>query len=89
MKLNTLSAEDIQAWLISKLSQELELDPDEIDIQEPFARYGLNSMTAVSLSGDLESWLNIKLPATLAWDYPTIELLAENLENQLAAAVAK
>jgi len=81
-KNNTLSAKDIQYWLISKLSEELGLD-DEIDIQEPFAHYGLSSITAVSLSGDLENWLGIKLPATLIWDYPTIEALSQYLQNEL------
>jgi acyl carrier protein len=84
MATKTFNVEDIQAYLIAKLSEELELDQQDIDIQEPFASYGLNSMTAVSLSGDLESWLGTKLPATLAWDYPTIEALANHL-TQLSA----
>ncbi|MEH2009477.1 acyl carrier protein [Nostoc sp.] len=77
------SVENIQTWLVSKLSEELELN-DEIDIQEPFAYYGLSSMTAVGLSGDLENLLGIKLPVTVAWDYPTVESLAEYLKNELS-----
>ncbi len=83
MKTQTITSEKIQEWLIAKIAQELNFDADEIDIQEPFARYGLNSMTAVSLSADLEDWLRIKLPATLAWDYPTIETLSQFLEQEL------
>lgn len=76
------SVENIQTWLVSKLSEELELN-EEIDIQEPFAHYGLSSMTAVGLSGDLEDLLGIKLPVTVAWDYPTVESLAQYLKNEL------
>lgn len=65
--------EEIQNWLISTLSKELNLKEEEIDICEPLANYGLSSMTAVGLTGDLEDLLSIELPATLAWDYPTIE----------------
>jgi acyl carrier protein len=65
--------EEIQNWLISKLSKELDLREEEIDIYEPLANYGLSSMTAVGLTGDLEDLLNIELSATLAWDYPSIE----------------
>ncbi|MBD2439002.1 acyl carrier protein [Nostoc sp. FACHB-110] len=88
MSYQNLNAEEIQAWLIAKVAEELNFDPDEIDIEEPFARYGLNSMTAVSLSADLEDWLKIKLPATLAWDYPTIIALSEYLENEISTLVA-
>ncbi|MEC4816772.1 MAG: acyl carrier protein [Scytonema sp. PMC 1069.18] len=84
MQVKTFSTEELQAWLISKVSEELELNPDDIDIQEPFAGYGLNSMTAVSLSGDLENLLGTKLSATLAWDYPTIEALANHLKELIA-----
>lgn len=83
-----VSAEDIQAWLISKVSEQLELDPDEIDIYEPFASYGLTSMTAVSLSGDLENWFQIKLSPTLTWDYPTIETLAQYLDGKVNVSVS-
>ncbi|WP_375506828.1 acyl carrier protein [uncultured Nostoc sp.] len=68
--------------MISKISEELELN-DETDIQKPFAHYGLSSMIAVGLSSDLEDLLGIKLPVTVAWDYPTLESLAQYLKNEL------
>ena len=34
------SAEVIRAWLVSKLSELLEIEQDEIDVEEPFASYG-------------------------------------------------
>lgn len=77
-----LSVEDIQTWFVSKLAEELGLKPDEIDVHEPFASYGLDSMTMVTLSGDLEEWLGLRLAPTLAWDYPTIEALAQYLAKE-------
>jgi len=55
------TAEAIQAWLVSKLSEELGIEPHDIDIREPFASYALGSVQAVSLSGDLEDWLGRQL----------------------------
>jgi len=75
------TAEDIQLWLVSKVAELVAVDPDEIDIAEPFARFGLDSIAAAGLSGDLEDWLNRRLPPTLIWDYPTIELLAQHLAD--------
>src|ERR1700687_5461839 len=69
----------IQAWLVSKLSERLGIQSHEIDIQEPFASYGLGSTEAVSLAGELADWLGQRLSAALVYEYPTIEALARHL----------
>jgi acyl carrier protein len=69
----------LQRWLIEKVSQSIKVKPDDIDTTLPFSYYGLDSVAAVGLSGELEILLNIKLSPTLTWDYPTIELLAAHL----------
>ena len=56
--------------------------PDGIDPTLPFAYYGLDSVAAVGVSGALEALLGRKLPPTLTWDYPTIELLAAHLAQR-------
>jgi acyl carrier protein len=81
-----LSVEDIQTWFVAKLAEELGLKMDEIDVHEPFVSYGLDSMTMVTLSGDLEEWLGLRLAPTLAWDYPTIEALAQYLAREAEIA---
>lgn len=72
-------AEIIQAWLIDHLAEHLKVKPEKIDIQEPFARYGLDSLQAVNLAADLEDWLECKLSPTLVYDYPNIETLSRYL----------
>jgi len=76
---NIFSADVIQAWLISKLSERLEIEPAEIDAGELFASYGLGSTEAVSLAGELAEWLGRKLSPALVYEYPTIESLARHL----------
>jgi amino acid adenylation domain-containing protein len=71
----------IQAWLVSDLARRLNVPPEEIDIREPFSRYGLDSIGAVGLSGDLEKWLGRRLDPTLAWDYPSVDALAAHLSG--------
>lgn len=82
----TPTAEAIQTWLVSKLAEKLGLDPDEIDVHEQIAGYGVDSMTALTLSGDLEEWLGLRLAPTLAWDYPTIAALAQHLAAEVKSA---
>ncbi|MDJ0634241.1 MAG: alpha/beta fold hydrolase [Xenococcaceae cyanobacterium MO_188.B29] len=74
--------ENIQNWLIANLAGRLGLSTEEININEPLANYGLDSLQAVRLSAELEDWLKIKLNPTLAYDYPTIASLATYLSGQ-------
>ena len=71
----------IQDWLRENLAQRLGIPASEIDIHEPFVNSGLNSVAAVSLSADLEDWLDIKLSPTIVYDYPNIAELAAYLSH--------
>ncbi len=86
----TTPVETVQNLLIKQLAEQLTLDPNTIKISEPLTRYGLDSIDAVTLVGELEDWLELDLPDTLFWDYPTVEKSAQYLaENyDLANAVS-
>ncbi|HKM52304.1 MAG TPA: beta-ketoacyl synthase N-terminal-like domain-containing protein, partial [Isosphaeraceae bacterium] len=71
----------IVAWLTERISGPLGIRPDEVDIRKPLASYGLGSLQAVRLASELEQWLGRKLPPTLAYDYPTIDALANVLSG--------
>lgn len=78
-----LTAKDIQVWIASYLAELLEIDVDEVETTIPFNRYGLDSAAAIGLTADLEEWLGFKLEATLMYDYPTIQALAQHLADSL------
>src|SRR5579859_3849255 len=79
----------IQDWLVARLAAYLDLEPSSIDIHASFASYGLPSVDAVGLSGDLEDWLGRELSPTLAYDYPSIVLLAGYLVGDTASYPAE
>lgn len=78
----SLSATEIQGWIVSYLAEMLEVDPEEIEVAIPFDRYGLDSSIAVGMTGDLEDWLKKELDPTLLYDYPTIKVLAQHLAEE-------
>ena len=81
----SLWAQEIQTWLVNRIAQHLNVTPTQIDPQWLFSDYGIDSATAVSLSGELEQWLKRRLSPTLIYDYPTITHLAEHLAQGASA----
>ncbi|QIZ72644.1 aminotransferase class I/II-fold pyridoxal phosphate-dependent enzyme [Oxynema aestuarii] len=77
------NARVIESWLVEQLARRLELSADRIDVHKPLTDYNLNSLEAINLSGDLESFLGRRLSPTLLWDYPNIEALATHLANEI------
>jgi len=77
-----VSASIIEGWLTTQIAGCLKIDRNQIDAQAPFSSYGLDSVTAVSLSGELEEWLDRRLSPTLIYDYPTVAQLAQHLATE-------
>jgi acyl carrier protein len=75
----------IGAWL----ARELKLPKSQIEPDKTFVRYGMDSMQAMMLVGDLEQLLARRLPPTLAWDYPTQEAMAKHLGSEAVSAAAE
>ncbi|MEK6223166.1 MAG: AMP-binding protein, partial [Chloroflexota bacterium] len=73
---------EIEAWLVNHIAGELKIGKHKINVVVPFLDYGLDSVQAVSLAGELEIWLDRTIPPTLAWDYPNIEILAQYLVGE-------
>lgn len=74
---------EIQQFLIEELALRIEVLPELIDPGQPFERYGLDSLSAIRLSVELEETLGRKLPTTMLWDYPSIESVAHYLAFEL------
>lgn len=73
------SLDNMKAWLGELVAKERPDLAAPVDTSTPFIDLGLDSMSAVTLTGTIEMALNIELPATLIWDYPDIDALAEFL----------
>ncbi|HMW00085.1 MAG TPA: beta-ketoacyl synthase N-terminal-like domain-containing protein, partial [Acidobacteriota bacterium] len=69
----------IARWLVEQVAQLAKIPATEVDVRQPFAFYGLSSIDAVNLAGDLEKVLGIPISPTLVWDYPTIDAVSNHL----------
>ena len=68
-----MTEEQLRLWFVEKVSEESGLARSMIYDGEPFSRYGLTSMQAVTITGDLERMLGRRISPTLLWENPTIE----------------
>jgi thioesterase domain-containing protein/acyl carrier protein len=80
------SAGEIRDWIVSEVSRSLNVDPSTIDTAAPLHSLGVDSLGAIGMTGGLAGWLNRDLPASLMWDYASINALAEGLADHQAPA---
>lgn len=83
----TLDEQAIAKWIRQQLARRLGLAPQTIDLHQPFAEYGLDSLAAVELVQSLDEWLHqggyhAGLVMTDLWDFPTIAALTSHLAQK-------
>jgi len=79
-----MDQEKIEHWLSDKLANLLGINSEEIDLEKSIFSYGLDSSVALSVTGELETLVDLELDPTLFWEYPKISELAEYLVDELA-----
>jgi oxalate---CoA ligase len=75
----TRTRDEILAWIVVELARELRVDADSLDTAAPLFSLGASSLIAISITGALSEWLGRDLDATLMWDHPTIDAIADAL----------
>ena len=81
--------QEITDWLISWIAKELGMPAQEIDPGQSLLQYSMSSLTATILVGDLEDWLDLRLPPSLVWDYTSIDAMTDYLAEQVASKRTK
>jgi acyl-CoA synthetase (AMP-forming)/AMP-acid ligase II/acyl carrier protein len=76
------AAERIEAWMLEWLIARLGIEVADISRDRPFAELGVDSLTAVELSHELEEQFGVPLPPIVAWNYPTPAALSRYLAEQ-------
>ena len=55
-----------------------------VDLDQPFSEAGLDSIGSVEFCNAASALAGKDLPATIAFDYPTVSVMAEYIRSQMA-----
>jgi acyl carrier protein len=77
-----MSNNNYTSWLQTELANLLNQSPQAISTDTVFFELGLDSVTAVRLSGIIASALDAEIEPTLLFDYPTLRILCTYLEDK-------
>ena len=84
-----LTKESLENWIINWVKENKKLEDIHIDPKESLFSYGLDSIAAVKLSGDLEQFLQRNLEPTIVWEYPCVHDLSEYIFDALLRQESK
>lgn len=76
----------LQEWLVTQIAVLAQIQPEDVDVDRPFAEFGMDSMQLFQLSGDLQKFLGREVSEIVAWDYPTIAQLSKHLTSDSAVS---
>ncbi|MET0265230.1 MAG: SDR family NAD(P)-dependent oxidoreductase, partial [Duganella sp.] len=79
---------DLAQLITEVLSAALKVDAADIDPDEPFTAYGVDSITGVQLAQTLNRRLGLELDVTLFFDHGTVHALTHYLLQRHGAALA-
>ena len=80
------SIDTLRPWLAARVATYVQRPVTEIETHIPLAEYGLTSVYALTLTGDIEDHLGLVVDPTVMWDHPTIDALTEVLLRELGHA---
>lgn len=78
----TRSAAEIRHFIIERVARLTGVPAAEVDVQQPIVRSGLDSVSLVALTADLEDWLGVSFQENPLIEHPTIEALAHFLAKR-------
>lgn len=76
----------VRSWLVERLASHLKQESSSIDPAKPFEDYGLDSMFAVKVTGELEKVVEMRLSPALLFENTCVNDVARVISSSAKAA---
>ncbi|MFD5257765.1 type I polyketide synthase [Streptomyces bobili] len=88
----SLSPDELHGYLVDAVRQcvadVMKTSPADLNVRSPLTELGLDSVMTVVVRRRLEKRFRLALPATLLWERPSVEAVAEFLRGELTSGEA-
>jgi len=74
---------DLEQWLTDRVAFHLHRPAEEIDPTTPLADYGIDSVAAIGICGEIEEHHRLPVSPTIAYDFPTVRAISAHLAERL------
>ncbi|MEM9220513.1 MAG: phosphopantetheine-binding protein, partial [Cyanobacteria bacterium P01_F01_bin.150] len=81
-----ISTGEIQTWLIERIAQELGVTPTEINPDEPFDAYGLDSVLAIGIASAGKQAFGVEVTPLMLVHYPSVTALSRHIAASFETA---
>ncbi len=75
----------VKEWLAQRMAKQLKINKDSIETNKPFEDYGLDSLFAVQVTGELEKVVELRLSPALLFENTCIDDVAKVISTSAAA----
>jgi acyl carrier protein len=79
-----LTQQSLRSWLVADLARRVKCPEADVDTAKPFDAYGLDSRTAVQVSGALEKVVERRLSPAILFDHGSIDELTAYITRELS-----
>ncbi|MEE4492736.1 SDR family NAD(P)-dependent oxidoreductase [Streptomyces sp. BE230] len=81
-----VSVSEVSGLILAAVADRTGSPQDRLDVRARFSELGLDSLAVTSLTREIGEVIGLDLPPTLAWEYPTVEALAQYVAGGSKAA---
>ncbi len=79
-----MSESELRGWVRQHIAKLLNVHADELDLNQTLESFGMDSVDAVLMAGEMEEFLNIEIDPAALLQYPTIEQMVAAMERWAA-----
>lgn len=73
----------LASWLTQYIAKIMDMPTEEVDPEQTFARFGLDSASSLGMTGDLAELLECRIADSLVFEHPTIHQLSRYLGGRM------